>query len=193
MRTGGEAIRREFLTGDRKPRRLVLLLDVSGSMEPYARALVRFVPRGGGGAHAGGGVHHRHPADEGDRELSSRDPDAGLRAAAGSVQDWSGGTRLGATLHEFNDQWGVRGPCPRGDRGGGVRRLDRGTPDELAEQIGPPAPGDPPPGVGEPPQAHARLRARWPAGWPPPLPHVDDFIEGHSFDSLEHLAATIAA
>ena len=192
LRTGGEAIQREFLTGDRKPRRVVLLLDVSGSMEPYARALVRF-------AHAAVVGRTRVEAftigtrlTRVTRELSSRDPDAGLRAASDSVQDWSGGTRLGATLHEFNDRWGVRGHA----RGAIVvicsDGWDRGTPDELAEQM-------------------ARLhlvthRLVWvnplkhTAGYAPlargmaaALPHVDEFIEGHSFDSLEHLAAAIAA
>ena len=192
LRTGGEAIRREFLTGDRKPRRLVLLLDVSGSMEPYARALVRF-------AHAAVVGRTRVEAftigtrlTRVTRELSSRDPDAGLRAAAGSVQDWSGGTRLGATLHEFNDQWGVRGHA----RGAIVVVVsdgwDRGTPDELAEQMArlhrvthrl----------VWVNPLKHTPGYAPLARGMAAALPHVDDFIEGHSFDSLEHLAATIAA
>ncbi|WP_419552181.1 vWA domain-containing protein [Candidatus Poriferisodalis sp.] len=192
LRTGGEAIRREFLTGDRKPRRLVLLLDVSGSMEPYARALVRF-------AHAAVVGRTRVEAftigtrlTRVTRELSSRDPDAGLRAASDSVQDWSGGTRLGATLHEFNDRWGVRGQA----RGAIVvicsDGWDRGTPDELAEQMArlhlvthrl----------VWVNPLKHTPGYAPLARGMAAALPHVDDFIEGHSFDSLEHLAAAIAA
>lgn len=192
LRTGGEAIRREFLTSDRKPRRLVLLLDVSGSMEPYARALVRF-------AHAAVVGRTRVEAftigtrlTRVTRELSSRDPDAGLRAAADSVQDWSGGTRLGATLHEFNDRWGVRGHA----RGAIVvicsDGWDRGTPDELAEQMArlhlvthrl----------VWVNPLKHTPGYAPLARGMAAALPHVDEFIEGHSFDSLEHLAAAIAA
>lgn len=192
LRTGGEAIRREYLTGDRKPRRVVLLLDVSGSMEPYARALVRF-------AHAAVVGRTRVEAftigtrlTRVTRELSSRDPDAGLRDAAASVQDWSGGTRLGATLHEFNDKWGVRGHA----RGAIVVVVsdgwDRGTPDELAEQMArlhrvthrl----------VWVNPLKHTPGYAPLARGMAAALPHVDDFIEGHSFDSLEQLAATIAA
>ena len=192
LRTGGEAIRREFLTSDRKPRRLVLLLDVSGSMEPYARALVRF-------AHAAVVGRTRVEAftigtrlTRVTRELSSRDPDAGLRAAADSVQDWSGGTRLGATLHEFNDRWGVRGHA----RGAIVvicsDGWDRGTPDELAEQMArlhlvthrl----------VWVNPLKHTPGYAPLARGMAAALPYVDEFIEGHSFDSLEHLAAAIAA
>lgn len=192
LRTGGEAIRREFLVGDRKPRRLVLLLDVSGSMEPYARALVRF-------AHAAVIGRTRVEAftigtrlTRVTRELSSRDPDAGLAAAADSVQDWSGGTRLGATLHEFNDRWGVRGHA----RGAIVvicsDGWDRGAPDELAEQMArlhlvthrl----------VWVNPLKHTPGYAPLARGMAAALPHVDEFIEGHSFDSLEHLAAAIAA
>ncbi|WP_423917973.1 vWA domain-containing protein [Candidatus Poriferisodalis sp.] len=192
LRTGGEAIQREFLTGNRKPRRVVLLLDVSGSMEPYARALVRF-------AHAAVVGRTRVEAftigtrlTRVTRELSSRDPDAGLRAASDSVQDWSGGTRLGATLHEFNDRWGVRGHA----RGAIVvicsDGWDRGTPDELAEQMArlhlvthrl----------VWVNPLKHTPGYAPLARGMAAALPHVDEFIEGHSFDSLEHLAAAIAA
>ena len=192
LRTGGEPIQREFLTGDRKPRRVVLLLDVSGSMEPYARALVRF-------AHAAVVGRTRVEAftigtrlTRVTRELSSRDPDAGLRDAAESVQDWSGGTRLGATLHEFNDKWGVRGHA----RGAIVVVVsdgwDRGTPDELEEQMArlhrvthrl----------VWVNPLKHTPGYAPLARGMAAALPHVDDFIEGHSFDSLEQLAATIAA
>ncbi|WP_420446571.1 vWA domain-containing protein [Candidatus Poriferisodalis sp.] len=192
LRTGGEAIQREFLKGDRKPRRVVLLLDVSGSMEPYARALVRF-------AHAAVVGRARVEAftigtrlTRVTRELSSRDPDAGLRDAAESVQDWSGGTRLGATLHEFNDKWGVRGHA----RGAIVVVVsdgwDRGTPDELEEQMArlhrvthrl----------VWVNPLKHTPGYAPLARGMAAALPHVDDFIEGHSFDSLEQLAATIAA
>ena len=192
LRTGGEAIQREFLTGDRKPRRVVLLLDVSGSMEPYARALVRF-------AHAAVVGRTRVEAftigtrlTRVTRELSSRDPDAGLRDAAASVQDWSGGTRLGATLHEFNDRWGVRGHA----RGAIVvicsDGWDRGTPDELAEQMArlhlvthrl----------VWVNPLKHTPGYAPLARGMAAALPHVDEFIEGHSFDSLEQLATAIAA
>ena len=81
-----------------RPRRLVFLCDVSGSMEPYARALVRFlhtvvIARGRVEAFAMGTRLTRIT-----RELSSRDPDVALAAAARSVVDWSGGTRLGEGL-----------------------------------------------------------------------------------------------
>ena len=189
---GGEPIHRKFVQRDHRPRRLVLLVDVSGSMEPYARALIRFahatvVGRTRVEAFAVGTRLTRIT-----RELSSRDPDAALRAAAHAVADWSGGTRLGATLKEFNELWGLRGMA----RGAIVVLLsdgwDRGEPEALAEQMerlhrvsyrqiwGNPLKHTP----GYAPLARGMAAA---------LPHTDDFIEGHSFESLERLAEAVSA
>ena len=109
MRAGGEPVERAFLTSGERTRRLVLLLDVSGSMEPYARAFVRFlhaavVSRSRVEAFALGTRLTRIT-----RELLSRDPDAAVRAASQRVVDWSGGTRLGEGLRRFNDEWGSGG------------------------------------------------------------------------------------
>src|SRR5207248_8876307 len=109
LRSGGEPIRRAFSEAGERPRRIILICDVSGSMEPYSRALLRFlhaavVGRGRIEAFALGTRLTRIT-----RELSSRDPDAALAKAARSVPDWSGGTRLGEGLRACNDQWGVRG------------------------------------------------------------------------------------
>ncbi len=191
LRTGGDPVVRRHLAPTTTPRRIVLLLDVSGSMEPYARALIRFlhaavVGRGRVEAFALGTRLTRVT-----RELSSRDPDAALAAAAASVCDWSGGTRLGDSLRRFNDEWGVRGMA----RGAVVVILsdgwDRGAPEVLAEQM-------------------ARLsRVAYRVVWVNPLkvtpgyaplaqgmaaalPFVHEFVEGHSLASLEHLAEVIA-
>ena len=97
-----------------KPRRLVLLLDVNGSMAPYADVLLRF-------AHAAVRVA---PATSEvftvstrltriTRQLRIRDPDLALRAAGAAVPDWSGGTLLGETLRAFLDRWGQRGTARR--------------------------------------------------------------------------------
>ena len=113
----------------------MLLLDVSGSMEPYARAFLRFVHAAVVGRTPRRGVRARHPAHAHHRELSSRDPDAALRAAAAAVVDWSGGTRSARGCAAFNDEWGVRGMA----RGAVVVILsdgwDRGEPEVLAEQM----------------------------------------------------------
>jgi uncharacterized protein with von Willebrand factor type A (vWA) domain len=190
LRAGGE-VTRAFHAAGATPRRVVLLLDVSGSMEPYARAFVRFlhaavVGRGRVDAFALGTRVTRVT-----RELSSRDPDAAIRAAAERVVDWAGGTRLGPCLREFNDRWGVRGLA----RGAVVVILsdgwDRADPELLGEQM-------------------ARLRrvahrvvwvnplkaspgyAPLARGMAAALPHVDDFVEGHSLAALEELAEVIA-
>src|SRR6202011_1631713 len=109
LRTGGEPISRAFLQPSRRPRRLVLLCDVSGSMEPYARALVRFLHAAvvGGARVEAFALGTRLTRIT--RELHTRDPDAALAAAARRVSDWSGGTRLGEVLREFNEEWGLRG------------------------------------------------------------------------------------
>jgi uncharacterized protein with von Willebrand factor type A (vWA) domain len=192
LRTDGEPILRAWQVPRRRPRRLVLLVDVSGSMESYARALLRFAhaavcARGASGAEVFTlGTRLTRIT----RELAQRDPDAALGAAAESVADWSGGTRLGAGLREFNDRWGVRGAA----RGAVVVVLsdgwDRGDPDELAEQMARlgrvahrlvwvnPLKASP----GYAPLARGMAAA---------LPHVDEFVEGHSLAALEHLAGVV--
>jgi uncharacterized protein with von Willebrand factor type A (vWA) domain len=191
LRSSGEPVRRAFLEPTLRPRRVVLLCDVSGSMDPYARALLRFlhaavVGRSRVEAFALGTRLTRIT-----RELSSRDPDAALREATRSVTDWSGGTRLGEGLRVFNDRYGVRGMA----RGAVVVILsdgwDRGDPGQLAEEM-------------------ARLRrvayrivwvnplkaspgyAPLARGMAAALPFVDDFVEGHSVAALESLAEVIA-
>ena len=109
IRAGGEPIERHFRAPSTKLRRLVLLLDVSGSMEPYARGLIRFVHAAVAGRQKVEAFAIGTRLTRVTRELTSRDPDVALTAAADRVHDWSGGTRLGEALQTFNDQWGVRG------------------------------------------------------------------------------------
>jgi uncharacterized protein len=109
MRRGGEPA--HLLRRSRRlvPRRLVLLLDVSGSMSAYSDGLLRF-------AHV---ACRRRPATEVftmgtrltrvSRELRQPDPDRALQAATAAVPDWSGGTRLGDQVKAFLDRWGQRG------------------------------------------------------------------------------------
>jgi uncharacterized protein len=191
MRTGGEAVRHRFRKARVRPRRVVLLCDVSGSMAPYGRALLRFL-------HAGVISTSRLEAfSMGTRltritkELATRDPDQALRQAAEAVKDISGGTRLGDAMKEFVDRWGQRGMA----RGAVVVVLsdgwDRGDVKVLAEQM----------------QRLSRLAYRviWvnplksapgyqplAAGMAAALPHVDVFLSGHNFESLEDLAEAIA-
>ncbi|MEM9515451.1 MAG: VWA domain-containing protein [Actinomycetota bacterium] len=191
MRSAGEPIARHHRRRTTRLRRLVLLLDVSGSMEPYARALLRFVQAAVAGRQRVEAFALGTRLTRVTRELGARDPDAALRAATDRVHDWSGGTRLGPCLRAFNDQWGIRGMA----RGATVVILsdgwDRGDPEQLAAEM----------------QRLGRVAHRviWvnplktTPGYAPlargmaaALPHVDDFVEGHSVDALEQLAALVA-
>jgi uncharacterized protein with von Willebrand factor type A (vWA) domain len=160
-------------------------------MESHARALLRFaqVVVAGGTRVEAFAIGTRLTRVT--RELSSRDPDAALRAAGDAVVDWSGGTRLGVCLREFNDEWGVRGLA----RGATVVILsdgwDRGEPDLLGAEVERlhrvthrliwvnPLKASP----GYEPLARGMAAA---------LPHVDLFLEGHSLASLEDLAEVIS-
>lgn len=191
MRTGGEPLRVHTTTTTRRPRRIVLLADISGSMELYSKVLLQF-------AHVA--VTSGSPVEAFTigtrltritRELTIHDADRALDRAASAVPDWSGGTRLGLGLRRFNDEWGVRGMA----RGAIIVILsdgwDRGEPAELAAEM-----------------QRLRLVAHrivWvnplkaSAGYEPitrgmaaALPFIDDFIEGHSLDSLDALASLVA-
>ncbi|HVM67381.1 MAG TPA: VWA domain-containing protein [Acidimicrobiales bacterium] len=190
LRTSGEAVSIARRAPRTQPRRLVLLCDISGSMEPYSRALLRFAQAAVVGRPRVEVFSLGTRLSRLTRQLSARDPDAALAAAARVVADWSGGTRLGDGLRTFNDRWGVRGMA----RGAIVVILsdgwDRGDPAELAEQM-------------------ARLRrvarkvvwvnplkaapgyAPLARGMAAALPYVDAFVEGHSLAALEHLAEVV--
>jgi uncharacterized protein len=191
LRTDGLAIHRAFQEPSERPRRIVLLLDVSGSMESYARALLRFsqaavIGRGRVEVFALGTRLTRIT-----RELTNRNPDEALKRASARVLDWSGGTRLGDGIRTFNDQWGVRGMARQSIVVVLSDGWDRGEPKQLGEQM----------------QRLHRVAYRvvWvnplkaAPGYQPlargmaaALPHVDTFIEGHSMASLEELAKVLA-
>ena len=191
IRSGGEPVRRWYTEPGERLRRVVLLLDISGSMESYARALIRFVHAAVVGRRRVEVFTIGTRLTRITRELSSRDPDRALDAATEAVSDWSGGTRLGDTLAEFNELWGIRGMA----RGATVVILsdgwDRGSPEVMAEQMARlqrvthrlvwvnPLKATP----GYQPLAQGMAAA---------LPYVDDFIEGHSLRSLERLADVLA-
>ncbi len=191
LRRGGQPVRLERRVRRVRPRRLVLVVDVSGSMQPYADPFLRF-------AHA---AARRRPGTEVftvgtrltrvTREMRGRDPSAALLAVSGAVPDWSGGTRLGELLKAFLDRWGQRGLArgavvvvasdgwERGDAellGEQMRRLSR-----LAHRVvwANPHRGKP----GYAPMTGGMLAA---------LPYVDDFVDGHSVAALERLAGILS-
>ena len=169
-----------------RPRPLVLVCDVSGSMAPYARMLLAYL-------HASVATRRRVEAfvfgtrlTRVTRELGERDPDRALARASAAVTDWSGGTRIGDCLGELNRTYGRRL-----GRGAAAVILsdgwDRGDPDELAAEA-------------------ARLRRcshrlywlnplKATPGYEPltrgmtaALPHVDHFLAGNTLGSLAELA-----
>jgi uncharacterized protein with von Willebrand factor type A (vWA) domain len=192
LHDGGEVTRLLHRRARPRPRRVVLLIDVSGSMSPYADALLRF-------AHA---AVRAHPAatevftigtrlTRVTRELRLRDPDKALAASGSAIPDWSGGTRLGEVLKAFLDRWGQRGTA----RGAVVvvcsDGWERGGTEVLAEQM-------------------ARLqRLAHTVVWVNPhkgregyepltggmqaaLPSVDHFVAGHSLAAFQELAGVIS-
>lgn len=193
LASDGEPFDRAWRAPSFRPRRTVLLVDISGSMEEYARGFLRF-------AHAavsarGAGLVEVFVLGTRltriTRSLSWRDPDVALAEAGRAVADWYGGTRLGDGLKAFNDNWGIRGMA----RGAVVVILsdgwDRGDPDVLASEM-------------------RRLRRvahrlvwvnplKASPGYSPvvrgmaaALPFVDDFVDGHSLASLENLVGVIS-
>ncbi len=107
-RTGGHAFRLIGKVPTSRPRRLVVLCDISGSMEPYARAMIQLLYCAAGGAGAevfsfATRLTRLTPA------LARSTPALALRQAGQAAPDWLGGTRLGAALKEFNDAYGRRG------------------------------------------------------------------------------------
>ncbi len=192
LRSGGEPVRPRWTRRSARPRPVVLLVDVSGSMSGYADVLLRF-------AHAA--TRRRGARTEVftlgtrltrvTREMGTPDPERAMAAVAAAVPDWSGGTRLGALLREFLDRWGQRGAA-RGavvvimsdgwerddpaELGAQMRRLSR-----LAHRV-----------VWCNPRAARPGFAPLAGGLAAALPHVDDFVSGHSLAALEQLATVVA-
>jgi uncharacterized protein len=107
-RTGGHAFRLIGEVPAVRPRRLVVLCDISGSMEPYARAMIQLLYCAAGGANAEVFTFATRLTRL-TKELARTTPAMAIARAAQAAPDWNGGTRLGAALKEFNDRYGRRG------------------------------------------------------------------------------------
>jgi uncharacterized protein len=186
LRHGGELMERRWRQETERPRRLVLVCDVSGSMSPYARMLLQYVQACVAGRARVEAFVFGTRLTRITRELAGRDPDRALARAGHHVADWSGGTRIGAAIAELNREHGRRI-----GRGSIVVVLsdgwDRGDPEQLGEEM-------------------ARLRrcahrVVWlnplaadpryeplTRGMRAALPHVDHLLPGNSIASLEALA-----
>jgi len=189
LRHAGEPIERRWRAPTTRQRPLVLVCDVSGSMAPYARALLRYVQACVAARRRVEAFAFATRLTRVTRELAGRDPDAALRRATAAVADHSGGTRIGAAIGTLNRVHGRRI-----GRGSAVVILsdgwDRGDPDELAVEM-------------------ARLRrsahrvvwlnplAAHPSyapltrGMQAALPHADHLLAGNTLASLEELATVL--
>ena len=176
---------------DPRRRRLVLLLDVSGSMEPYARALLRFVQAAVAGRQRveafalGTRLHAAHPRAR--RARSRRRP----RQAAARVVDWAAAPASATASQAFNDEWGDPRHGARRDRRDPVRRVGPRRPCRARRADGSAC-------TASPTRWSGSTRSRSRPGYAPlargmaaALPHVDAFVEGHSLDAMERLAQEI--
>ena len=105
---GPEGMLPLYKTRVRRAPPLVVMCDISGSMDSYARVFLHFLYaliNGGERVHA---FLFGTRLTNVTRILRNRDPDAAMAKASGAVQDWSGGTRIGESLHTFNKVWARR-------------------------------------------------------------------------------------
>jgi uncharacterized protein with von Willebrand factor type A (vWA) domain len=135
LRTGGEIVDLPRKQRRIKPRPIVLLCDVSGSMERYSRTLLHFAYTLARNTRRVEAFLFATRLTRITMELRAPRADAAIAAAAHSVQDWSGGTRIGAALRTFHQRWGRRSL-----HGGPVVLLisdgwDRGEPQVLRDEI----------------------------------------------------------
>ena len=165
LRTGGDPIRLARRRRRVARRRLVMLCDISGSMEPYARAYLQFLTCAAGSGPNAEAFVFATRLTRLTRALASRHPERAIQRAAAAAPDWSSGTRIGDALKAFNDRHGRRGMA----RGAVVVILsdgwERGDPDARRPRDGAPGAARAPDRVGQPARERAaRSRCR-PAAW----------------------------
>jgi uncharacterized protein with von Willebrand factor type A (vWA) domain len=191
LATGGDPVARRFRRRAETPRKLVVLCDVSGSMEAYSRALLLYlhaVVRSGRGVEV---FAFGTRLTDLTAELRTRDPEQALARAAERVVDWASGTRIGASLKRYNDVWGRRALT----RGAVVLIASDGWERQDHELVG---------------REMERLhRAAYAVVWVNPvkghpdyqplaagmraaLPHIDRFVPGHNLSSLEALGGLLS-
>jgi uncharacterized protein with von Willebrand factor type A (vWA) domain len=192
LRTGGDPIRLARRRRRVVPRRLVMLCDISGSMEPYARAYLQFLTCAAGSGPDAEAFVFATRLTRLTRALSSRNPERAIQRAAAAAPDWSSGTRIGDALKAFNDRHGRRGMArgavvvilsdgwERGDPmlvGREMERLAR-----LAHRI-----------VWVNPRVSASAFAPRAGGMVAALPYCDALVSGHSFEALAEVVDAIGA
>jgi uncharacterized protein with von Willebrand factor type A (vWA) domain len=191
LRTGGDPVRLRRRRRRIVPRRIVLLCDISGSMEPYARAYLQFLTCAAGAARRAEAFVFATRLTRVTRALESRNPERAIQNAAAAAPDWSSGTRIGDALKAFNDRHGRRGMArgavivilsdgwERGDPtvvGREMERLRR-----LAHRI-----------VWVNPRAGAEAFAPRAGGMAAALPYCDALVGGHNLEALGQVVDAIA-
>ena len=191
LKYGGELIDLSHLQAKTKPRSLVLICDVSGSMERYTRMLLHFIHTVAGDVGQTEAFLFATRLTRITRHLRYRKADEAVTEVSRAVPDWSGGTRIGEALKTFNYAW-----ARRVLRGGSVVLIvsdgwDRGEPGLLSKEM------------------HRLQRSCHRLIWLNPLlgaanyepltrgiqaamPYVDDFLPAHNLDSLEALAGCLS-
>jgi uncharacterized protein len=190
LETDGDLVRPAFSGPSQRPRRLLFLCDVSGSMERYSRVLLASLQAAVAAGIKAEAFVFATRLTRLTGTLSSRDVAGALAEARGEINDWSGGTRIGLALQEFNTRYARLGLA----RGAIVMVAsdgwDRGDPEQLAEQL-----------------QRLRLQCRrliWlnprPAeldgqplavGMRAAMPYLDDFVPGHDPRQITRLVALI--
>jgi uncharacterized protein with von Willebrand factor type A (vWA) domain len=189
-RTGGDPVHLIGRAQARRPRRLVVLCDISGSMEPYARAMIQLLYCAAGGARAEVFTFATRLTRL-TRALAGSRPAAALALAGQTAPDWLGGTRIGASLRDFNDGYGRRGMA----RGAVVVIIsdgwDTGDPAVVRREmerlsliayrivwVNPRTKNS----------GYQPLAGGMAAAWP----HCDAVLSGHTLHALDELAAALA-
>jgi uncharacterized protein len=190
LRTGGEPIRLARRRRRVVRRRLVLLCDISGSMEPYARAYLQFLTCAAGSSPKAEAFVFATRLTRLTRALAARNPERAIQRAAETAPDWSSGTRIGDALKAFNDRHGRRGMArgavvvilsdgwERGDPALVSREMARLA--RLAHRI-----------VWVNPRVSASDFSVQAGGMVAALPHCDALVSGHSFRALGEVVAAI--
>jgi uncharacterized protein len=190
-RTGGDPVRVLRRRRERRHRPLVVLCDISGSMEPYSRAFLTFLHGAVGAAHAEAFVFATRLTRL-TRALRGHQPDLAISRAAAAAPDWSGGTRIGHALGRFNDEYGRRGVArgavvvivsdgwETGDPARLARELERLR--RLAYRI-----------VWVNPRKAARDFTPATGGMAAALPHIDAFVGGHNLLAMSEVLEEIGA
>jgi uncharacterized protein with von Willebrand factor type A (vWA) domain len=196
LRTGGDPLRLRRRRRRVVRRRIVMLCDISGSMEPYARAYLQFLTCAAGSGRTGSEGSEAFAfatrLTRLTRALRSRNPERAIQRAAEVAPDWASGTRIGDALKTFNDRHGRRGLA----RGAVIVVLsdgwERGDPELVGREM----------------QRLARLAYRivWvnpraaavgfeprAGGMAAALPHCDAFVSGHNLHALNEVIDAIAA